>query len=149
MREALATFPSLGSISKRFSQLRQNSKTVAVDSNSPPSSPVIRTVPIQTPKPHHHQDTSSSEAIPINFIYKIPEIVEKKDMNSLFDDYIRRARNKITTASNTGKGLGGTALADDKDHGTKKEDNQKEHFSNFIHRSQRKLRTTSGVKRER
>lgn len=164
MREALSTFPAFGAISRRFSLQKHshNPKTVTHDSNNypPPSSPpVIRTVHIQA-KPQDSSSSSSTETVPINIDYTIPAPIistaEKKDMNSLFDDYIKNTRFKITSVPNVaGKGQGDT-LVDDKDvsyykdhhGGTKKDNNQSESFSNFIHRSRRKIRTTSVIRRE-
>lgn len=71
-------------------------------------------------------------------------------MNKLFEDFIQRTKDNFKTVSNAGRGQG-EAVADDKDnkdHGVKKKDNHREHFSNFIHVARNKLRTTSGIRRE-
>lgn len=69
------------------------------------------------------------------------------DINDTFNEYIKRAKEKIRTVSNIGRGQNSpTTILDHEAHGiNKKEDHYKDHFSDFIHHAKKKFRTTTIV----
>lgn len=76
----------------------------------------------------------------------------KKDMNYAFSEYIQRVKLKMRTTSFVGGGQEGEGAPDKEANngygGTRKKDNQKEHFSNFIHLARKKIRTITTIRRE-
>ncbi|KAF7804781.1 protein bunched, class 2/F/G isoform [Senna tora] len=70
---------------------------------------------------------------------------EKKDMNYMFGEYIQRARERIRTVSNIGKGQNKPALNEAYNNNNVKKDNHRDQISDFIQRTKKKIRTTSTV----
>jgi len=77
---------------------------------------------------------------------------ESMDINETFKEYIQRAKKKIRTVSNIGRGQNNPAAAPDHEghHGTAtsgKNESLEEHFQDFIHRAKKKIRATTMVGR--
>lgn len=77
---------------------------------------------------------------------------ESMDINETFKEYIQRAKKKIRTVSNIGRGQNNPAAAPDHEvhHGTTtsgKNESLEEHFQDFIHRAKKKIRATTMVGR--
>ncbi|XP_028804134.1 uncharacterized protein LOC114759187 [Neltuma alba] len=72
---------------------------------------------------------------------------EKKDMNYIFGEYIQRAREKLRTVSNIGKGHHSKPAQDEASvNVAKKKDTHKDQISEFIIRTKKKIRTTSSIR---
>ncbi|AES61873.1 hypothetical protein MtrunA17_Chr1g0196551 [Medicago truncatula] len=77
---------------------------------------------------------------------------ESMDINETFKEYIQRAKKKIRTVSNIGRGQNNPAAAPDHEvhHDTTtsgKNESLEEHFQDFIHRAKKKIRATTMVGR--
>lgn len=76
---------------------------------------------------------------------------EKKDANYIFSEYIKRAREKLRTVSNIGKGQSKPSSDEayynygNNFHEMKKKDDHRDQISDFIHLAKKKIRTTSSV----
>ncbi|KAK7270250.1 hypothetical protein RIF29_23257 [Crotalaria pallida] len=167
IRHAFSSNPAIRAFHRISSHPHQEPKPVITDSNSPSSTPT--NIPIQTK--HHKTNIENSGAIPIKFEkssarptkgddgfkggeqqHSSSEKQGKKsmDINDTFNDYIKRAKVKIRTVSNLGRGQSNPTTAPDHDqaqhHGTtNKKDSNKDQFSDFIHRAKKKIRTTTIV----
>ncbi|XP_061349299.1 uncharacterized protein LOC133294609 [Gastrolobium bilobum] len=68
------------------------------------------------------------------------------DINDTFREFIQSAKHKIRTVSNVGRGQSNPAAPSDHEaHDTNKNENQKDHFLDFIHRGKKNFRTTTIV----
>jgi hypothetical protein len=74
---------------------------------------------------------------------------ESVDINDTFKEFIQRAKKKIRTVSNIGRGQNNPAAAPDHEvhHGNSSGKNEglEDHFQDFIHRAKKKIRTTTTV----
>ncbi|KAK7344469.1 hypothetical protein VNO77_14108 [Canavalia gladiata] len=68
------------------------------------------------------------------------------NINDIFDDYIRRTGHKLRTVSKIGWGQSNTVAAPDNEaNDTNKNESHKDHFSEFILRAKKRLRTKTTV----
>lgn len=67
------------------------------------------------------------------------------DINDTFSEYIQRAKNRIRTVSNVGKGQNNHVPVPDEYNGNNKMGNQHDPFSDFIQQARKRIRTTSNV----
>ncbi|KAK7336716.1 hypothetical protein VNO77_17262 [Canavalia gladiata] len=69
------------------------------------------------------------------------------DINDTFAEYIERARYRIRTVSNVGRGQSNSVPDEAKGNNgnSNRTDNQKDHFADFIQHARKKIRTTSNV----
>ncbi|KAI9080241.1 hypothetical protein K1719_037635 [Acacia pycnantha] len=73
---------------------------------------------------------------------------DKKDVNYIFGEYIQRAREKLRTVSNIGKGHQNKPAQDEAGPNVvaKKKEAHKDQISDFINRTKKKIRTTSSIR---
>ncbi|GAU31545.1 hypothetical protein TSUD_333210 [Trifolium subterraneum] len=68
------------------------------------------------------------------------------DINDTFDEYINRAKNRIRTVSNVGKGQNNHDLDESNSFsGVNRMENLNDHFSDFIVQAKKRIRTTSNI----
>ncbi|OIW12688.1 hypothetical protein TanjilG_24621 [Lupinus angustifolius] len=76
------------------------------------------------------------------------KVKKSMDINDTFNEYIKRAKIKIRTVSNIGRGQNNnTSPEHETNHGTNKKENQKDQFSEFIHHAKKRFRTTTIVRK--
>lgn len=67
------------------------------------------------------------------------------DINDTFTEYIERARHRIRTVSNVGRGQSHSVSDETSGNKNNKMENHTDQFSDFIQHSKKKMRTTSSV----
>ncbi|KAE9611502.1 hypothetical protein Lalb_Chr06g0163141 [Lupinus albus] len=74
------------------------------------------------------------------------KVKKSMDINDTFNEYIKRAKIKIRTVSNIGRGQNNNPSPEhEASHGTNKMENQKDQFSDFIHHAKKRFRTKTIV----
>ncbi|WVZ06260.1 hypothetical protein V8G54_019606 [Vigna mungo] len=157
IRRALATNPAFRAIN-RIKHYNRQPGTVTPHANSP-------SLPLST-KSTKAKKTQGEGTIPIKFDNSIPIKVEPEprygegkdttghlkeqqqgkktlDINDTFSEYIERAKYRIRSVSNVGRGQSKSAPVEHSGNTNRLESN-KEHLSDFIQHA-KKMRTTSSV----
>ncbi|CAL0316173.1 unnamed protein product [Lupinus luteus] len=78
------------------------------------------------------------------------KVKKPMDINDTFNEYIKRAKIKIRTVSNIGRGQNKNNIPSpehEANHGSNKKENQKDQFSEFIHHAKKRFRTKTIVRK--